>query len=59
MRTKMNEKRNKKMSLTMRYEYWKLADDLGYSLQCKDNIMHAEDEDDVQRILTTERKRVE
>ena len=55
----MNEKKKKKMSLTMRYEYWILADDLGYSLQCKDNIMHAEYEDDVQRILTTERKKVE
>ena len=58
MRTKMNEKK-KKLTLTQRYEYWMLADDLGYSLQCKDNIMHAEYEDDVQRILTTERKKVE
>ena len=56
-RTKMTKE--KKMSPTVRYEYWQIADDLGYSLQCKDRIMHAETESDAQQILTTERKRVD
>ena len=53
MRTK-----EKKITLSNKYEYWKIADDLGYSLKCKDDIMHAEYESDIERILTTERKKV-
>lgn len=51
-------KKKPKMSLTKKLEYWQIADELGYSLQCKDRILHAESEDDAIRILTTERKKV-
>lgn len=53
MRTK-----EKKITLSKKCEYWQIADDLGYSLKCKDDIMHAEYESDIEHILTTERKKV-
>lgn len=51
--------KEKKLTQKQRYEYWQIADELGYSLQCKDRIMHAETENDAQRILTAERNRVD
>ena len=53
-----NQKKEKKLTLRERYEYWAMCDDLGYSLKCKDDVMHALYESDVQRILINERKRV-
>ena len=52
----MREQKEKKLTLKQRYEYWQMCDDLGYSLKCKDDVMHAEYEKDVQRIMITERK---
>ena len=49
--------REKKISLTKRYEYWLIADELGYSLQCKDRIMHAHGEHEIERIMIDERKK--
>ena len=53
-----NQKKEKKLTLKERYEYWQMCDDLGYSLKCKDDVMHALYDSDVQRILINERKRV-
>ena len=49
-------KKEPRISISKRFEYWQLADELCYSLKCKDMIMHAETEREIQRILLNERK---
>lgn len=48
--------KERKISMSKKIEYWQLADELCYSLKCKDMIMHAETEREIQRILINERK---
>ena len=54
----MKNVKENKMSLREKFDYWQMCDDLGYSLKCKDDVMHALYDGDVQRILLNERKRL-
>ena len=54
----MEKRKGTKLTLRQRFDYWQMCDDLGYSLQCKDAVMHAQYDEDVQHILLNERKRL-